>query len=301
MTILVSGLINIETTLKIDRFPLEYNPVNYPFLGINSTVSGVGFNIVKALTTLGDNVHFISLIGQDSASQTVRLALQQDNIPDTYVLPLLEKTPQSVILYDSEGRRQIHVDLKDIQERQYPPEIYQQAAQNCDLAVLCNINFSRPFLAQAKQAGKIVATDVHTISDLNDSYNRDYMAQADILLMSHEKLPAAPQAWAAQVQNHFGTEIVVIGLGADGVQLAVKKDRFNERIPAVKIREIVNTIGAGDALFSAFIHFYHKTRDPYTAIRKAIVFAAYKIGTAGAAEGFVSEEVLETLYTHFCG
>jgi hypothetical protein len=31
------------------------------------------------------------------------------------------------------------------------------------------------------------------------------------------------------------------------------------------------------------------------------VFAAYKIGTAGAAEGFVSEEVLETLYTHFCG
>ncbi len=39
--VLVSGLINIETTLKIDRFPFEYAPVRYPFFGVNSTVSGV--------------------------------------------------------------------------------------------------------------------------------------------------------------------------------------------------------------------------------------------------------------------
>ena len=52
--ILVSGLINIETTLKVDSFPLEYKPVRYPFFGIQSTVSGVGYNIAKALTMVGE-------------------------------------------------------------------------------------------------------------------------------------------------------------------------------------------------------------------------------------------------------
>jgi ribokinase len=45
-SILVSGLINIETTLKVDSFPIEYSPVRYPFFGVNSAVSGVGYNAV---------------------------------------------------------------------------------------------------------------------------------------------------------------------------------------------------------------------------------------------------------------
>ena len=63
--ILVSGLINIETTLKVDGFPIAYEPVRYPFWGVRSTVSGVGYNIAKALTTLGDSVRLLSLIGRD--------------------------------------------------------------------------------------------------------------------------------------------------------------------------------------------------------------------------------------------
>lgn len=297
MTILVAGLINLETTLKIEGFPIHYNPVNYPFFGVNSTVSGVGYNVAKAFTMLGNSINFLSLIGNDSIGQLIKLTLHYDNIPDNYVLPLLEKTPQSVILYDPNGTRQINVDLKNIQESRYPIEKYEAAVAECSLAVLCNINFSRPFLAQTKQ--KIIATDVHALWNLEDEYNQEYMAHADILFMSHEKLPVPPHEWIKQVQNRYGNEIIVVGLGADGVQMAVKKDNFNERIPAVKVREVVNTIGAGDALFSAFVHFYHKTNDPYTAIRKAIVFASYKIGTTGAAEGFLNEDVLETFYSHF--
>jgi ribokinase len=61
----------------------------------------------------------------------------------------------------------------------------------------------------------------------------------------------------------------------------------------------VNTIGAGDSLFSSFLHFYLKSKDPYLAIRKAIVFAGYKIGTAGAAEGFLTEVEVDKLYFGF--
>jgi len=66
-------------------------------------------------------------------------------------------------------------------------------------------------------------------------------------------------------------------------------------VPAIRTRQVVNTIGAGDALFSAFIHFYDRSQDPYEALRQAIVFASHKIGEAGAAEGFLDERELNDL------
>ncbi len=294
--ILVSGLINIETTLKIDGFPIHYFPVRYPFQGINVTVSGVGYNLAKALTQLGNEVQFLSLIGQDFSEQQIRSELAQDNISDTYILGTMPHTAQSIILYDDAGRRQINVDLKDIQEHEYPLDLFDQAVSDCAIAALCNINFSRKLLTRARQAGKIVATDVHTIGDLYDDYNRDFMRAVDILFMSDEALPTSPEDWARQVVNAYGTEIVVIGLGSQGALLSVRSDNFLEKIPAVTTRGVVNTIGAGDALFSAFLHTYAQSGDPYLAIRKASVFASYKIGETGAAAGFLAAPELDLWY-----
>jgi len=113
--------------------------------------------------------------------------------------------------------------------------------------------------------------------------------------MSHEHLPCAPGKWVTRLQNRYGPAVIVIGLGAEGALLAVQADNFVERIPAVATRPIVNTIGAGDALFSAFVHVYQQTSDPYTAVQQAIVFASYKIGAVGGGEGFVTAEELEEL------
>ncbi len=290
--VLVSGLINIETTVRVDGFPIPYFPVRYPFFGVRSTVSGVGVNISAALTTLGDTVRLLSLVGDDAAGRLAREALRDRGIDDRTVLAQAAETAQSAILYDGDGRRQIHVDLKDVQEQVYPVELFDEAAAGCRLAVLCNINFSRPLLALARQRGMTVATDVHAIADLDDPYNADFMAAADILFMSHERLPAPPEEWAAAVQARYGNAIVVIGLGADGALLAVKGEA-PQRVPAVFTRPVVNTIGAGDALFSAFLHVYIQTGDPHLALCKAVVFASYKIGAAGAAEGFLDGEGLE--------
>ena len=293
--VLVSGLINIETTLKVERFPIEYLPVRFPFYGVNSTVSGVGFNVAKALTVLGDQAQLLSLIGRDPAGTLVREALRAASLNGSGVLDQLAHTPQSVIVFDETGRRQIHVDLKDIQEQVYPIEQFEQALHRCSVAALCNINFSRPFLARARQAGKLVATDVHTIASLDDAYNQDFMAAADILFMSDEQLPLSPEEMARRVWDRFGAEVVVIGLGSKGALLAARQDHILERLPAVATRPVISSIGAGDALFSCFIHYYAKTRDPYLSLQRAMVFASYKIGERGAADGFLEEASLERL------
>lgn len=295
-TILVAGLINIETTVKVDGFPIHYSPVRYPFWGVQATVSGVGYNVAKALTILDDEVRLLSMIGGDLAGGLVQEQLKVDGIRPGYVIRELRETPRSVILYDSDGRRQINVDLKDVQDCAYPRALFDTAAMDIDVAVLCNVNFSRPFLAQCKERGIPVATDVHAISDLESDYDRDYMACADILFMSHENLPCPPTEWLRWLWQRYDTPVAVIGLGGDGALLGLKETGRIEHVPAVHTRPIVNTIGAGDALFSAFVHAFAASRDPIAALRRAVVFASYKIGTAGAADGFLDADALERVF-----
>lgn len=293
--ILVGGLINIETTLRVEGFPIAYHPVNYPFFGIASSVSGVGYNVAKALTLLGNAVEFLSLVGDDAGGALVRQALAAIPIEDGGVRALLPQTCQSVILYDPAGRRQIYTDLKDIQERVYPQQAFRSALARAGACAFCNINFMRPWLAEARDAGKLIATDVHTLADLDDAYNRDYMAAAHVLFLSHERLPAPPEEWARALLGRYPAEVIVIGLGAEGALLAVRKDGFAGRFPAQQTRPIVSTIGAGDALFSCFLDGYLRTRDPYTSLRRAIRFASWKIGVASASEGFLTADALERL------
>ncbi|MEW6649239.1 MAG: carbohydrate kinase family protein [Chloroflexota bacterium] len=295
--ILISGLINLETTLRVERFPLEYFPVTYPFFGIRSSVSGVGYNIARALTVLGNPVRLLSLIGKsDPAAYLARDALQRDGIPAEYVLPSLEQTCQSVIVYDPQGRRQIHTDLKDVQKQAYPQQQFDLALVGCNLAVLCNINFSRPLLVRARQAGIWIATDVHAIADLEDDYNRDFMQAANILFMSHERLPVPAAEWARAALARFPAQIIVIGMGGEGCLLADRQSGIIEHVPAVKERLVVNTIGAGDALFSAFLHGLNGGDNARVAIRKAAVFAAHKIGAVSASDGFLDREGLEARF-----
>ncbi|MCU0511937.1 MAG: carbohydrate kinase family protein [Anaerolineae bacterium] len=296
MHILVAGLINIETTLRIEAFPVPYQSQHFPFFGIQSSVSGVGYNVCRALTVLGHRVSFLALIGQDAGGQLVRHALADMGVAADHVLPLLEHTPQSVILYDAAGRRASYTDLKNIQDAAYPAAALTALLPTVDLAVLCNINFARPLLAQVQAAGIPLATDVHAIADLDDAYNRDFMAAADILFQSHERLPVPPADWLRQLQARYDPAVAVVGMGQAGALLAVRGAPLYQ-VPAVTTRPVVNTIGAGDALFSAFLHTYGAGGAADLALHKAAVFASYKIGVAGAADGFLDAAGLEAWYT----
>lgn len=291
---LISGLINIETTLKIEQFPLDYYPVSYNFGGVGDTVSGVATNVGKALHTLGREVRLVGLLGRDPLSQLAAHALQADGLDGRYLLPHLAQLPRSVILYDENGRRQIHLDLKEIQESRYPEAEFTAALAGCHMAIISTVNFNRFLLPLARAAGLPIATDVQAIRNLHDEYNRDFMASADILFQSHEQLPCSPEEWAQAIFATYPARIVGIGMGADGALLAVRGEGLR-RFAAVTTRPIISTIGAGDALFSAFLHGYTQHNDPWRAMSAAVAFASWKIGTRGAAEGFLNAAELAAL------
>ena len=292
--ILISGLINTETTVKVRQFPIPYYPIDYPFFGVGTAVSGVAYNIARALNTLGDQVTLLTMTGTDFASEYIRKELTATGIDTSNIKPCLKETPSSVVLYDEEGKRQIYCDLKDVQEASYgfSPDI----CAGADLVVACNTNFNRELLPLAKAAGKIIATDVHVLRDVNDSYNRDFMQYADILFLSDEGIGEDYRGFITDLERAYGTKIIVLGRGGKGASMYLKAEgRFYE-LPAVQVGQVVNTVGAGDALFSSFVHYYAKGMEPLEALARAQVFASAKIRVSGASKGFVSEEEVEGFY-----
>ena len=291
MKILVSGLLNTETTTAVRGFPIHYYPIDYAFFGVNTAESGVAFNLAKALKTLGDEVQLASMTGHDFAAAYIRDALQELDISTQYVQPKLRQTPSSVVLYDPDGKRQIYCDLKDIQETAYA--FNASILEGIDLVAACNINFNRPLLHLAKQTGKIIATDVHVLSDIYDEYNREVMEQADILFLSDEAVGDNYRAFMEQLADAYPCRIIVMGRGAKGAAIYLRDTGELTEMPATSAGTVVNTVGAGDALFSAFLHYYTKGLAPLDALQRAQIFATHKITVSGASNGFVSEQTVE--------
>lgn len=287
MKILVSGLVNTETTAAVRGFPIQYYPIDYPFFGIDTSVSGVAYNLAKALKTLGDEVTLCSMVGDDFAAAYIREELSRQGIGTEQVLTRLGQTPSSVVLYDPEGRRQIYCDLKDIQDTAY--DFSPELLEGVELVAACNINFNRPLLRFAREQGKVIATDVHVLSNVHDAYNREFLEFADILFLSDEGLGDNWWDFIWQLAHVYGPQIIVLGRGAKGAALYLRSENRILELPAAYAGPVVNTVGAGDALFSGFLHFYAKGHSPEDALARAQMFAACKIRVSGASNGFVTE------------
>ena len=293
--ILISGLVNTETTARVRKFPIDYYPIDYPFFGVSTAVSGVAYNIALAMNTLGDEVKLMSMTGDDFPAVYIKSQLKRAGIGEENLKATLKETPNSVVLYDETGRRQIYCDLKDIQESTYGFEAEQVA--DADLVVACNINFNRELLRLAKEMGKTVATDVHVLGNVYDDYNRDFMECADILFLSDEAAGDDPYGFIEKLEEVYRTPIIVMGRGSKGALMYLRDDNWFHEMPAFHVGEVVNTVGAGDALFSAFLHFYAKGFRPVECLKRAQVFAAAKIRVSGASKGFVTEGEVEEMLT----
>jgi sugar/nucleoside kinase (ribokinase family) len=206
--VLVCGTLNLETTFPIAGFPLNYEAICYRPFEIRSQPSGVGFDIARALSTLGNRVRLVSMVGSDFLGTVLRQSLAKFGVSDEFILPILDQTPQSIVIFDGAGRRMVNTE----------------------------------------------------------EYDADFLSAADGVFVSHEKLPVEPKDFVSSIWERSVARIAVVGMGAAGALLGVR-GREACQVRAVQVRPVVNTVGAGDALFSCFLHFYLDGDDPILAFR----------------------------------
>ena len=94
--ILVSGLINTETTVRVKEFPIEYFPIDFPFFGVNTRVSGVAYNLAKAFRSLGDDVRLVTMTGQDFSADYIKAEVEKIGVDTGYIKGILEATSNSI-------------------------------------------------------------------------------------------------------------------------------------------------------------------------------------------------------------
>lgn len=287
--IMICGLCNIEISCAVRGFPIDYSPVDYNFFGVSTVPSGVGLNLALAMTALGDRVTLLSYAADDPAGRMMRAAAE-GSVAEPILLPC-DQTPQSVVLYDPTGRRKVYTDLKDMQERTVPADVFERCA-GADAFCLCNINFARGLLPLAKATGKPIFCDVHCLTDVHDAYNSDFMRMSDALFLSNEGITGREEDFVKELASIYPCAVIVVGMGDRGALLYERAARAFTMVPSVTTRPVVNTVGAGDALFSAFVHFTLAGRSAAQSLALACRFASYKIGESGASRGFLSEEAL---------
>lgn len=300
--ILISGLLNVETSVPVEGFPVPYAPITYPDGTVRTAASGVALNLACALAALGDAPSVLAPVAEDAPSALIRRALAEAAIPADGLVPILPETPLSVVLHAPDGARRIYCDLKAAQSVAFPPDVARAAfapPARPDLAILCNINYSRPLLSLARAAGVPVATDLHVISDPDDAYDADFIRAADILFLSHEGLPCAPADFISALAARSPARIIVVTQGAAGATLWERATGRTTHQPATKTRPVANTVGAGDACLAAFVHHWLRGDSPTDALRKAQIFASWKTGESGGARGFPAPETYARLLAQF--
>lgn len=288
MRVFISGMVNIETTVAVESFPVEYYPSRFNFFGNYSNVSGVGMNLALSFNALQCTTDLYAFTGDDLLANLIQQHLKSININTDFVYRSLKETMQSVILYDPSGKRSMFTDLKDWQELQVDAtKILKQAAKS-DIAMLTNCNISRQLLAGIKALQIPIVTDVHDLADIFDPYNLQFLQNADVIFISNEAFIGNEQQMLQSLSEHYPMQIIVCGMGGNGALMWTRSDHRFYHAPAVTPREIVNTVGAGDALCASFSMLWASGLSPQQALDKAVYFAGWKIGEKGAGSGYLS-------------
>lgn len=291
---MVAGFVQFETIVKVDKLPLPYKQFESIPETINTDIGGAGFNQAMALRWLGNEVDFMSMVARNLSKRQIDAYLKRNEVDlsTDYVLPMLDGMPTSVILYCN-GEKQTFEDVKDIRHVEYDFELLESHVQDKDMVVMSNCNFCRPIIGLAQKYNKPIALNVRSMRADKIAPKEDFMKAADILYISDDDIECDPYDIVNDCRNKYDPKILIMGLGNKGVILYTKEDNSVLEYKPVKTNEIVNTVGAGNALFSAFIHYYAKTKNAKESIKNALLFASYKIGFVGTSNGFMTEQQIE--------
>ena len=287
---LVAGIVQRETIVKVDRIPVEYAGITGKPNTIFTSTGGDAYNESLALKWLGNSVDLMTMIGSGESMELINPPDSEVKLVTDYVLPRLASTPEAVVLYDDNRKQQIFEDIKNLRDVSYDRDLFRERAERAEMLVVSNANFCRPLMEIGKELRKPIAVNIREYREEKVVYNEDFLRGVNILYISDDRLKGDPYDFVKSLAAKNRPGVIILGQGAEGLILYDKNKNIIVHYNTVKTHKTVNTAGAGNALFSCFLHFYNKTGDSVFAVKNAMLFASYKIGFMGTSSGFMTEE-----------
>lgn len=287
---LVAGVVQRETIVKVDNIPIGYMGITERPNTIFTSTGGDAYNESLALKWLGNSVDLMSMVGEGESMDLVNPPGCEVELVTDYVLPRLADTPIAVLFYDENRKQQIFEDIKNLGDVPYDLALFRERAKRAEMLVVSDANFCRPLIGIGKELRKPIAVNIREYTEEKAYFNEDFLKGGDILYISDDRLVGDPYEFVKLLAAKYRPQIIILGQGAAGLILYDKNKNIIAHYNTVKTHKTVNTVGAGNALFSCFLHFYNKTKDSVFAVKNAMLFASYKIGFMGTSSVFMTEE-----------
>lgn len=250
MKIFVLGGVSMDTIIHLDKLPNEVSDnlfAKKQFKTIGST--GIGKAI--PLSSLGFDVVFHGLIGNDEDGKNIQKEIAKTNIKFLYDVDP-KGTETHTNLMDSDGNRiSIYTNSCSLE-----PDINKEAIieeiKSSDVIIMNIINYTRELIPIVKQYHKPLWIDIHDYDEGNQ-YHQDYIDAADFLFLSKDKLINA-DAFAKKMLEQK-KQLVAITDGKNGAALYYPDGHVI--IQHAKLsNHVVDTNGAGDHFMSGYLFGY---------------------------------------------
>lgn len=255
MSIAVVGIANVERAVPVPDWPLAYEPVRYVPGLIQERVGGVGFNVARGLATLGNEVVLNAPLGSDLTAGAIRGEAEAYGFTVRASATAPVTTPKSVVLVAPDGSRMVNTDLGDALRATMDESALLVDGRPAEAAVLGNLDFSRPLLAAARELGIPTVVDLQVVERFDNPYDQDFLTGADVLVLSHEKVPGDPADFLAGLLERSRARFIVMGMGAEGSLAWERGAAAPIRTPAAALAPGTETTGAGDSFVAGLVHF----------------------------------------------
>jgi ribokinase len=296
--VIVVGSVNVDLVVTTERLPGPGETVIGGHFAQHH--GGKGGNQAVAAARLGATTAFIGAVGHDVFGTDARAALEAEGV-DVRGLATVpgESTGVALIVVDATGENIIAVAgganavLSSVQVRAALRRLQLTPAD----VVLVGHEIRTGATHEALRFARLAGARTILNPAPADGLERWTLELADILTPNEGELAklvgeeGRPSARAKRLLGEQpGRRGVLVSLGAKGAVLVV--GRVVRTIPAPRV-EVVDTVGAGDALNGALAAGLAAGLDLAEAARRAVVAASLAVTRAGAREGMPTAAELD--------
>ncbi|MFT2111194.1 PfkB family carbohydrate kinase [Marinomonas sp. 2405UD68-3] len=267
---------------------------------IQQSAGGVGRNIAENVVRLGNQIHFLSIVGQDSSGDWLLEKNRQCGIntqdivrhPDFNTSRYLSINDESGQLVSAIADMKI-IDALDRRLLENKMPLLQSTKR-----ILVEANLAQTTIEWLADLPLTVDFYADAVSATKASRLRPLLSRMSLLKVNRDEakallnIPASEDITDEQLAQDCidkGVKAVLLSLGSDGVFF---KDQNNALTIPVFPTTPVSDTGAGDALFAGFIHAQHKDWNLQEKLSFSVACAGITLESIHANDPNISENTV---------
>ena len=302
MKIAVAGGYGIGLTMRIAAAPSAGETVTGGRLSHGH--GGKGSNQAVGMARLGAAVNLFTGVGDDPNGMAAREFWASEGIDSTSVVTTVEPTMVGFIIVDASAENRIAIAPGALDTlTPADAESFRDAIAAADLLVV-SLEIPLPValallaIARAENTPTLL-NPAPAVALPDDAWaNIDYLTPnstetAILLGLDESTVPDAASA-AERLAARFGGTVVVTGGGSGAV---VVHEGATTTVPALSVREVVDTTGAGDAFTAAFSVAIAEGKAPVEAAAFAAIAGAHAVTIEQVIPSLATRDQLEQFRT----